>query len=106
MRYPLIFPEAMACRNFCVNLGRFIDGETYIDKDMIICTSPSIWEIHITGWIYSCHIRGENYHFEKGYKIKWLVEDKIPKDFSLLISRAYEYNNLHYPKLKILAINA
>ncbi|MDP6587309.1 MAG: hypothetical protein QF535_21860, partial [Anaerolineales bacterium] len=105
MRYPLIFPEAMTCRSFCINLGHFIDGESYVDEDYIICVKPCIWEIQVKGDAYSCHIKGYEYHFERGYRSKWLVGNGIPDSFSLLIERAYEYDTLNYPKLRIRTIN-
>jgi hypothetical protein len=101
MKCPLIFPEAMACKNFCVNLGNCIEGEFYIDNDFIIFVEPSIWAITLDGNTYSCHIIGEEYFFEKGYKLKWEIEmGSVPNAFRDFVKTSFEYESLQYPKLK------
>jgi hypothetical protein len=102
MRCPLIFPEAMACKAYCVNLGQFIDGECYLEDDLVLYVSSCVWEITVGGHSYSCHIKGEEYHFEREYRVKWLVGEGVPDGFSLLVEEAYEYDSYSYPKLRIL----
>jgi len=104
MSYPLIFPEAMACRSFCINIGSFVDGDFYVDQDLVIYVEPSVWEVAILGDSYSCHVRGEVYHFERSYSVVWEVEDVIPEEFEFFVAKAYEYDKLKYPKLQVITV--
>lgn len=102
MVYPLIFPEAMACREYCVNLGKFIDGDCYADDKHIIFVSPSIWEIAINGNSYSCHILRTKYHFELEYDAQWTVGEGVPSEFVPFVEEAYSYSRFRYPKLLVI----
>lgn len=102
MRYPLIFPDAMVCRSYCINLGEFTDGQCYLDRGNLLCVSSSVWEIHIDGYTYSCHVKQSSCHFEKSYQLEWGFESNAPKEFNTFVQEAYLYDHLNYPQLSII----
>ena len=107
MDYPLIFPEAMTCKTFCIRLGTFTEGTCYVDEENIIYVLPSVWEIKIKGTAYSCHLPhqyGMAYYFEKDHSIKWEIGNGVPKEFEIFVDKAYEYDRLYYPKLCVLVM--
>jgi len=106
METPLIFPDAMICREFCIRLGKFMDGHCYIDSQRILFITPSIWNVAIKNINYSLHICQSDYHFEKDYHLRWCIERHVPIDFEALVEEAYVYRRLSYPIFKIINKNS
>lgn len=104
MKYPLIIPEAILCKDFCMSMGKGIESVCFVQSNYLIKVTPAIWEISISNNIYSCHIYGFSYFFKKNYKTKWDIESRIPKTFHNLIEKAEEYESLQYPKILTIEI--